>query len=68
MAVSTETIEAYFKQLDWPFQRRDEHNWSTGFKGDTYEFNFYVRTTDDLVVYLCVISGEGQRRRHLQST
>ena len=52
MAVSAETIAGYFKQLDWPFQQRDDHNWSTGFKGDNYEFNFYVRTTDDwLYVY-----------------
>ena len=45
-AISAETVEDYFKQLDWPFQRNDEHNWATGYKGDNAEFRFYVRTTD----------------------
>src|SRR3954471_13833627 len=53
MAIDAETIESYFKQLDWPFQRKDEHNWSTGYKGDVYTFTFFVRTTDDwLYVYV----------------
>lgn len=45
-AISTETVEEYFKQLDWPFKRKDEHNWSSGYKGDNAEFPFYVRTTE----------------------
>src|SRR5215212_5457570 len=53
MAIDADTIEAYFKQLDWPFTRRDEHNWATGYKGEVYTFNFYVRTTDTwLYVYV----------------
>ena len=53
MATDAATIESYFEQLDWPFTRRDEHNWATGYKGEVYTFNFYVRTTDTwLYVYV----------------
>ena len=32
MAIDMATIESYFQKLDWPFTRKDEHNWVTGYK------------------------------------
>ena len=53
MPIAPETVEEYFKQLDWPFQKNDDNTWVSGFKGDNAEFNFSVRTTDDwLFVYV----------------
>jgi hypothetical protein len=50
--ISAETVASYFKELDWPFQAQDEHNWSTGYKGDNVTFNFQVRTTDSWLYVL----------------
>src|SRR5438477_5533132 len=46
-AITAEQVEDYFKQLDWPFTRQDEHSWSTGYKGDNAQFRFMVRVTDN---------------------
>lgn len=44
-AITAETIESYFKQLEWLFEQKDDHNWSTGYKGENVEFPFYIRTS-----------------------
>lgn len=46
MAITPETVEDYLKQIDWKATRQDDHNWSTGFRGDNATFTFYIRTTD----------------------
>ena len=52
MAIAAATIDDFFKQLAWPNEKKDDHNWVTGFKGDNYTFNFSIRTTDTwLYVY-----------------
>jgi len=53
MAVESATIESYFNQLEWPFERIDDKNWQTGYKGEVFTFNFYVRTDEHwLYVYV----------------
>jgi hypothetical protein len=53
MAIDADTVESYFAQLDWPFVRRDEHNWVTRYQGDAQAITLQVRTTDSwLYVYV----------------
>jgi hypothetical protein len=46
MAIAPETVDDFLKQVDWKAVRQDDHNWSTGFRGDNATFNFHIRTTD----------------------
>jgi len=46
MAIAPETVDGYLAQIDWKATRQDEHNWSTGFRGDNATFTFQIRTTD----------------------
>ena len=39
MAIAAATIDDYFKQLDWPNDKRDDNNWTTGYKGENYTFH-----------------------------
>ena len=47
MATTPEQIEDYFKQLDWPFIRKEEKLWDSGYNGHNYRFRFFVRLTDN---------------------
>ena len=52
MAVEGKLIEEYFQKLEWPFEKVDDHNWQSGYKGETFTFNFFVRTDENwLYVY-----------------
>lgn len=52
MAVEGKLIEEYFQKLEWPFEKMDDHNWQSGYKGETFTFNFFVRTDENwLYVY-----------------
>jgi uncharacterized membrane protein YgcG len=46
MATTPEQIEEYFKELDWPFIRKEGNLWDTGYNGNNYRFRFFVRLTD----------------------
>jgi uncharacterized membrane protein YgcG len=47
MATTPEQIEDYFKQLDWPFVKKEEKLWDSGYNGNNLRFRFYVRLTDN---------------------
>ena len=44
--ISAETIDSYFEQLDWPFDREDEHNWTTGYQGENATFPVFVHSDE----------------------
>ena len=47
MATTPEQIEEYFKQLDWPFIRKEGNLWDSGYNGNNFRFRFFVRLTDN---------------------
>ncbi len=47
MATTPEQIEDYFKQLDWPFVKKEEKLWDSGYNGNNLRFRFFVRLTDN---------------------
>ena len=46
MPITPEQVEEYFKQLDWPFIRKDERLWDSGYNGNNYRFRFFVRVVE----------------------
>jgi len=54
MAVTPETIEQYFEQYGWSYQRADENTFRTGFRGDVSSFVIYVRLTKNWVYFTIV--------------
>jgi hypothetical protein len=43
MTRTPETIDGYFNQYGWTFQRIDDHNWRTGFRGDVASYTIRIR-------------------------
>ncbi len=53
MSVTTETIEAYFEQYGWSYDRPSENRFLTGFKSDvTDSFAIYVTLTPNWVYFV----------------
>src|SRR6185369_11692019 len=46
MATTAEQIDEYFHKLDWPFTKREETLWESGYVGESYRVRFVVRLTD----------------------
>jgi hypothetical protein len=49
-----EQIEAHFQQLDWPFSRKEDNLWESGYSGSNVRFRYFVRLTPNwlYVTYL----------------
>src|SRR5215212_2372522 len=47
MATTPEQIEQYFKELDWPFIRKEGNLWDSGYNGNNFRFRFFVRLTEN---------------------
>ena len=46
MATTPEQIEEFFHELDWPFVRKEDNLWDTGYRGSNLRFRFFVRLTE----------------------
>src|SRR4051794_6012770 len=46
MAITAAQIDEYFKQLDWPFTKREDTLWDSGYAGQNYRVRFTVRLTE----------------------
>src|SRR5690348_14417808 len=46
MAITAEQIDQYFKDLDWPFSKREDTLWDSGYVGQNYRVRFVVRLTE----------------------
>ncbi|HUS15130.1 MAG TPA: YbjN domain-containing protein [Chloroflexia bacterium] len=46
MGVTAAEIDSYFAKLDWPYTKRDESLWDSGYVGETYRVRFVVRLTE----------------------
>ena len=47
MATTPEQIEQYFKDLDWPFIRKEGNLWDSGYNGNNFRFRYFVRLTEN---------------------
>jgi hypothetical protein len=47
MALTLETIEGYFKQYGWSYERVNDTDFRTGFRGDVSSFRIIVRLAGD---------------------
>ena len=47
MATTPEQVEDYFKQLEWPFIRKEGNLWDSGYNGNNFRFRFFVRLTEN---------------------
>lgn len=54
MSVTAETIEQYFEQYGWSYQRLDDTTFRTGFRGDVSSFIIYVRLSKNWVYFTIV--------------
>lgn len=50
MADVAQLIDTYFIDMEWPFDRLDEHLWRTSFPGDIQVHEVFVSTDDPLWV------------------
>lgn len=46
MATTPEQLDQYFRDLDWPFTKREETLWESGYVGENYRVRFVVRLTE----------------------
>jgi len=51
MAIAPETVEQYFEQYGWSYERTGEHDFRTGFRGDVSLFRIMVRLTENWVYF-----------------
>ena len=51
MAVTPEKLEGYFEQYGWTFERVDESDFRTGFRGDVSSFRILVRIAGEWVYF-----------------
>ncbi len=51
MAITPETIEQYFEQYGWTYDRLNETDFRTGFRGDVSSFRIMVRLAGDWVYF-----------------
>lgn len=47
MADIAQRIESYFIEMEWPFERIDEHLWRTQYPGDIQVHNVYLSTDEE---------------------
>jgi hypothetical protein len=46
MATTPEQIDEYLKKLDWPYSKREENLWDSGYVGQSYRVRFIIRLTE----------------------
>ena len=51
MPIAPETIETYFEQYGWSYERTGESDFRTGFRGDKSLFRIMVRLTENWVYF-----------------
>ena len=51
MALTAETLEAYFEQYGWTYQQIDETSFRTVFRGDVSSFTIHIRIAGDWVYF-----------------
>jgi hypothetical protein len=51
MAIAPETVEQYFEQYGWSYERMGKHDFRTGFRGDVSLFRIMVRLTENWVYF-----------------
>jgi len=54
MAVTAETLEEYFEQYKWTYQKLDETYFRTVFRGDVSTFTIQIRIAGDWVYFSIV--------------
>lgn len=55
MSVTPETIDGYFEQYGWHYNREPGSNdWTTGFRGDVASFRIFVRLTEKWIYFTII--------------
>ena len=49
--ITPETIDGYFEQYEWTYERSGEDVWLTGFRGDVSSFRIFVKVTEHWVYF-----------------
>ena len=49
--IAPETIDSFFEQYGWTFERSGDDTWRTGFRGDTSSFRIFVKVTEHWVFF-----------------
>ncbi len=51
MSLAPETIDNFFKQYGWTFQRETNDVWNTGWRGDASSFRMFIKLTDNWIYF-----------------
>jgi hypothetical protein len=51
LGIEPETIDGYFEQYEWTYERSGEDVWLTGFRGDVSSFRIFVKVTEHWVYF-----------------
>ena len=46
LGVTPETIDSYFEQYGWSYERSGEDVWLTGFRGDVSSYRIFIKVTE----------------------
>lgn len=49
--IAPETIDSYFEQYEWAYEKSKENVWLTGFRGDVSSFRIFVKVTEHWVYF-----------------
>ncbi len=54
MTIAPETVDDYFKRYGWRYQRIDDNNWQTGFRGDVASYTIRIRAVEKWIYFSIV--------------
>jgi hypothetical protein len=46
LGIATETIDSFFEQYGWTFEKSGEDLWFTGFRGDVSNYRIFIKVTE----------------------
>lgn len=52
--LSDKTIEEFLTRDDWPYERLDTNTWRSGFRGESSNFRFFIRLTENWIFFTIV--------------
>lgn len=67
LGIAPETIDGYFEQYEWTYERSNEDVWLTGFRGDVSSFRIFVKVTEHWVYFTIapfVVAPSGEESTH----
>lgn len=51
LGIAAETIDSFFEQYEWTYERSGEDIWLTGFRGDVSSFRIFLKVTEHWVYF-----------------